>query len=646
MASTPAWHARFAWGAFALALILYPALLLHYIRANAPVFDEGEHIAAGYRYWECGDYAINPEHPPLAKLVAAAPIRNWRIQEPGWPCGTKITTNSELIGVGYRLINSDCPDPSSASQQQNEVFAGCRLINGGSSEIMLRTCRQALLVFPLLLVVTLFFAARAWFGTLAAGIAVLLGIFEPNLTAHGPLVTTDMALASTTLLTLLVAWGYARKRSWPRLLGLGFAMGLALASKHSAVLVPLIVLAVLVASELSRRVWRMLLAWTAACVLALVVLWGTYQFRFNALPGHSGPAFNTAQGIQSAGLAGKPTGWVIARAAQFHLVPESYLAGLLWVKANSTRETYFFGKQLPQGVWYYFPVAMAIKTPLPLLVLALVALASLRLWKLHRQSMAFTLAPIAAFLGAAMLTAMNLGIRHVLPIYPFLILLAAAGAAHWAGRSRPAALACAVLIFFQAISYARGYPNEIAYANEAWGGPESVHRYLGDSNVDWGQSLYLVRDHLRRRGIRDCWIAWFGMRKPQLAGIPCQALAGPMFLEAWDWEFPPPLPDRFDGTLIISSSLTNLRLFPYGSFLQRKPDDIIGAGVYVYHGSFYLPEVAAERRGARGWWYMNHNQPQKAVVELSIAVQRAHRDSLAPGIYSWARASASPTPSH
>lgn len=615
---TPAWHARFAWSAFLFALVVHTALLWHYIRANAPVFDEGEHIAAGYRYWECGDYGINPEHPPLAKLVAAAPVRNWKIEEPAWGCGSRVTTNSELIGAGYRLIN------------------------GPSSDLMLRASRQALLVFPILLMVTLFFAARAWFGPLAAGIAVLLAAFEPNLTAHGPLVTTDMALTATTLLTLFAAWGYWRKPSLPRLIWLGLAMGLALASKHSAVLVPFVVLLVFVASEPSRRLWRLLLGWLAACVLAVLVLWSAYQFRFDALPGGHGPAFDMTKAIQSAGVAGTPAGWLIAGAAKHHLVPESYLAGLLWVKTNSARETYFFGRQLPAGVWYYFPVAIAIKTPLTLLALALVGLVSPGVWRLHRRGMVFALLPAAAFLGAAIFSGMNLGIRHILPVYPFLILIASAGAADWAGRYRSAALACAVLIVFQAVSYARSYPNEIAYANEAWGGPENLHRYLGDSNVDWGQSLYLVRDYVKRHGIHDCWIAWFGMRKPQLAGVPCRALAGPMFLEAWDWELPPVLPDRFEGTVLISSTLTNLRLFPYGTFLRLRPDDTIGAGVFLFHGSFELPEIAAERRAARGWWFMNHAQPGKAVEEFRVAVEHAHDQDLVRGLYAWALQSARP----
>jgi hypothetical protein len=100
------WRGRFAWSALCLALILYPALLWRYIGANSAVFDEGMHIAAGYRYWQCADYGINPEHPPLAKLVAAAPIRHWQLGEFTGPCGTSATSNAQLLGIGYRLMNS------------------------------------------------------------------------------------------------------------------------------------------------------------------------------------------------------------------------------------------------------------------------------------------------------------------------------------------------------------------------------------------------------------------------------------------------------------------------------------------------------------------------------------------------------------
>ena len=125
------WHAVFAWTSLAFAAIAYLVLLTVYATHTSAVFDEGMHISAGYRYWQCSDYGINPEHPPLAKLVAAWPLRHWQLGEFDSACGAKVSSNMELIGDGYRLINSPYGDQ------------------------VLRRARFAVLVFPLLLLALL-----------------------------------------------------------------------------------------------------------------------------------------------------------------------------------------------------------------------------------------------------------------------------------------------------------------------------------------------------------------------------------------------------------------------------------------------------------------------------------------------------------
>src|SRR5260370_42257446 len=92
---------RLAWIVLAIGIFCQAALLWHYIHANSAVFDEGMHISAGYRYWQCGDYGINPEHPPLVKLIASIPIRHWRLGNFNSACGSHITTNFEFLGVVY-----------------------------------------------------------------------------------------------------------------------------------------------------------------------------------------------------------------------------------------------------------------------------------------------------------------------------------------------------------------------------------------------------------------------------------------------------------------------------------------------------------------------------------------------------------------
>ena len=615
----PNWHHKYAWIALFLSFLAYPILLIRYSNANTAAFDEGEHIVAGYRYWQCGDYGINPEHPPLLKLIAAFPVRHWQIGELGAPCGAKAASNFELVGDGFRLINSE------------------------HSDEILRRARLATLVFPLLLLLTVFFFTRALFGPLAAGIAALLTLFEPNLTAFGPLVLTDAAVATTTLLAVAVAWSYARKPSVLRLLLLGLALGLALGSKHSAAIVPSVLLLEFCLDYWVRRqdpmrptLTKLALGWIAACLLAVTVLWGTYQFRFNALPGVHPADLAIANQLADTGEANSLSGRLVLAAARNHLLPESYLAGLVFVRTHATRSAYFFGKELAQGVWYYFPVALTIKTTLPLLILLLLCLASRGLWRVRRSELIWIWLPVIVFLLGAMTAKINIGIRHVLPIYPFLIILASATAAWWAQRSRTAVVAVVVLLTWHAASYARSFPNEVGYANEAWGGPRQLHRYLGDSNVDVGQSLYRVRDYIAAHHIENCWIAWFGMRQPEAVGIPCRPLPRPAFLEASGKSLQPVMPDSLSGDIFVSATLTDYDIFPYVAFRQMTPDDAVDGSTLVFHGNFDMPQIAAERRTSRGWWYLIHGEPKQAIPELTAAAQQAQSPGIAHSLLAWA----------
>ena len=485
-----------------MALVVYPLLLLHYIRANSPTFDEGMHIAVGHRYWECGDYGINPEHPPLLKLMATVPLRDWQFDVYSAPCGATVTTNMQLIGTGYRLMNGPLADETLSKARKMAMF------------------------FSVVLLILIFFATRAWFGPLAAGCAALLTTFEPNLTAHGSLATTDIAVAAMTFAAVFCADRYWRKPSLGRLLLLGIALGLALASKHTAIFVPLILLLQFVAHYWFRRSGpsaqpfsRVFAAWGAACGIAVVLLWGAYQFRYSALPGHA-QAFEIAKALQDSGQSDTLFGQVITTMARFHLLPESYIAGLQYVVQNSVRASYIFGARHNTGVWYYFPVTILVKTSITILLLFVLALATSALWWTQREHVVVALIPIAVFLLSAMSSKINLGVRHILPIYPFFIVLAAAAIGHYAAHSKLAVAACAALLLFQAVSYAHSYPNEMSYANEEWGGPRNLYKYLGDSSVDWGQALCRVQDYVAAHKINDCGIAWFEARKPTGAGLP------------------------------------------------------------------------------------------------------------------------------
>lgn len=114
----------------------------------------------------------------------------------------------------------------------------------------------------------------------------------------------------------------------------------------------------------------------------------------------------------------------------------------------------------------------------------------------------------------------------------------------------------------------------------------------------------------------------------------------PAFLEATDSSLAPPLPERFGGTVFLSVTLLDYDIFPYRWFRSRKPDDVIGGDVLVFHGDFESPAVAAERRVARGWWFLNHGESKRAVEEFAAAEPYANSRGTLHSLLGWALASA------
>src|SRR5947209_4950562 len=279
--SVSSWNERrVAYVVFALCLLVLPLLRYGFLRTNTATFDEFTHLQSGYRYWQCGEFANNPEHPPLVKFLAAAPIRKWQIG--GYPtaCGTAVITSRGMdIGAAAVLFGS----PHGAE--------------------MLWKARSVLIVFPLVLLVAVFFATRSWFGDVAAAIAAVLVTVEPTLVAHGSLVTTDMAVTAMMFVSVWAAIEFVRKPSVLRMVGVGIAIGLALTAKHSALPLPFIVLGtMLVARMPGRRTAngdagisypKLLGAWALMSALAFAGLWASYGFRYAALPHETKASYDT-----------------------------------------------------------------------------------------------------------------------------------------------------------------------------------------------------------------------------------------------------------------------------------------------------------------------------------------------------------------
>jgi hypothetical protein len=574
-----------AWRTPVLAIALLALLvvqLARFVSRQSQTWDEGDHLYSGYRSLTHADYGLNPEHPPLAKMVAALP----------------------LLAMDLRV------PPLQDRYFKHEAFLGGRdFVFGNDADTILFRARMSAGMLTVLLALLAFLAAREMFGTPAAFIALVLLVFDPNLIAHGALVTTDAALSCFMLATVYAFYRYVRRPGAGRLALVGLAAGLALASKHTGVLVLVALGLLALADWLSERAnlnphafrargVRLVGALLVAGVMAVALLWAFYGFRYASRP--DGLALNPPAAQILKEVPKPHQAAILGMLARWRVLPESYLCGFADVLVmEAYYRSYLFGKAYAHGVWFYFPWAFVVKSTLAFLVLPIVvafAVATRRLAG-RREILFLTVPPLFYFL-VAMSSRMNIGVRHILPVYPFLAIAGTGALWALAQNNRKWLYATYVLLMVHVASSLHAFPSDIAYSNELWGGPSRTYRYLTDSNSDWAQQLKSLKRYLDARGTKDCWFAYFGQGTSDLRyyGIPCRAL--PTLDGFWLKEVPQ-VPAAIEGTVIISAGVLSGfetgpgTLNPYGVFETVAPTAQIDGGLFVYDGHFPIPLASA-----------------------------------------------------
>ncbi len=582
------------------------------IRQQSLSWDEGDHIFAGYMSWKNADFGINPEHPPLVKALATIPLL---------PMHLKVPASKGL-----------------ASFKDEAYFDGRDFIfgNGGEAEAdrIIFRARMAAATLSLLLGLLVFLAGREMFGDGAGLFALALVVFEPNMIAHGAYVTTDMGISCFMFASIYALYRYVKAPSVGRLIVLGVVTGLALASKHSGVLLLPFGLALILTEILwpspdtrankGKVALRLTGAFLAASTIAIVVLWAFYGFRYAARPG--GIPLSPSLAEYAQGLKGVEPHVYLAL-ARWHILPESYLYGLVDVRLISNSfSTYIFGKVYAHGVWFYFPAAFIIKSTAAFMGLLLLTGFAIATGKLRARREIFFLAiPPILYLLIATGTGLNIGARHILPMYPFLCVLIGGAALALAHSDRRWAYVVGVLLAWHVASSARAYPDYLAYSNEFWGGPANTYKYLTDSNTDWGQQLKAVKKYLNNRGVKDCWFAYFVEPSIHFSayGIPCKPL--PTADSGWT-HYQIDTPQAITGPVLISAgTLTGYEwgsnvLNPYRQFQKLKPVAFIQDGVFVYDGTFDMRFASALGHVTRASDLTAAGQLASALVEAQTAV--------------------------
>jgi hypothetical protein len=585
------------------------------IRQQSQTFDESVHLFSGYQYWQHRDFGANPEHPPLVKLVAALPLLSLNLKE------------SAVVPGPTKRGNGDAAVPF---LYQNDTDAGTML---------LRT-RMAASMFTFLLALLVLLCGHEMLGPGPALLGLALLVFDPNILAHGALVMTDIGETCFLFASVYTFYRFLKKPSISRVVICGFAVALALAAKHSGLVVTLI-LALLAISELLVRkeaigpvktregsgsfVRRaVFLASTILVIFAIgcVGLWAFYTFRYAARP--EGSVLNPTLEVFAHSLrSGLQTKFVLGF-AHAHLLPESYLWGLTDVlRGAEGRAMFLLGRVYATGQWFYFPLVFLMKSTLGLLGL-LVAFPFVAKRLGLRRELLFLVIPPIVFFGISMLSGMNLGMRHILPILPFLIMIAAATAGSLAARSKVAACAIGIAMLAHTASSLQAYPNYLTYSNEVVGGPSKTYRVMNDA--DSGQGLKQAATYLAERHVTDCWFAYrVPFIDPSWYNVPCKLM--PSGIGYRNGNLTQPFPPIIEGTILISANEAAGQawgpgeLNPYKQFFDKQPDDIIASSILVFHGSFDVSLASAANHAGRARQLLTQKQWDAALIEAQTAAQ-------------------------
>lgn len=490
----------------AALLALHAVLALDGVRDRSPTADEPLHLVAGVSYWQLDDYRLQPENGNLPMRWAAWPVvrQGARLPIEGETEAWRYTDAPRLQTL---LLYSGANDPAQ----------------------LLATARRAALVWTLALGLLVFAWARLLWGLPSGFLALTMHALSPTLLAHGPLVTSDTA-AAFFLLAACGAWWRALERPTSGRIALsGLATGGCAVAKFSVVLLPFMFAPLAVWALYRRRIgWRALIALAAANVaLPMLVIWASFGFRYTPA-GPDAPPFAQYYRLWSVTLPPDgPVRAAVLAAREWQVLPEAYLYGFTHVLAFAAERSAFLrGASSVTGWWWFFPFAFLVKSTLAELALVgtAVVVGLRRIRSGARQSaLPSGVAPLLALLlsyGAfSMASNLNIGQRHLLPMYgPLFILgsgILAAGATRvWRG------IAVGVVVL-ACLEVAVARPHFLAFFNAGVGGPSQGWRYLVDSSLDWGQDLPRVSAWLRahRRPGEPLYYSLFGAGLPSAYGI-------------------------------------------------------------------------------------------------------------------------------
>jgi hypothetical protein len=545
--------------------------------------DEAYHIAAGVSYVKYGDFRINPEQPPLIKLWVGSFL--------------------DLTGFHLQALRQF------SDKTDERTFTEVAVFRENDPDSVQRRARLAMFGLNGLLLACLGFALRRVFNAGVAAGTLLFLIIDPTVAAHLPVVMTDLPVALLSITAVVLAIRAFREWTWPDLIACSLFLGLTLTAKHSAPVMVLSVALIGTAAVLYQPVtqlrdarWRRSMKLGAVLCGALIVLWGSYFFRYTETP--LGPEMFNRTLADKIEDVNTPTYHAVLRGlSATRILPRAYVWGFAdTVHAGMEGRPYaqlIFGRvYVLNGPKYFFPAMIGLKLPIGLSLLSLGGLVLFFRKRLPPESsFAVTIMLFVAIVFLLVLAkgATYAGIRHALPAVVLLSIFAGIFA-EWVFASGPKSLKGAVILaFLLAASSAVPVMRPWEYFNE-FIGTRNAYRYFSDDGVDLGQRTKEMGEYYRKNLKRTGEIpeVSYFTSESELKGRDTEYLGGNIDRDLSRMVSP----DRSGTIFIATRSLFPSPYWDRPALREVAPAARFG-NLFIFRGKFHVPGIAASSL----YWY-------------------------------------------
>ncbi|MCL5411064.1 MAG: glycosyltransferase family 39 protein [Patescibacteria group bacterium] len=538
------------------------------ISGDSGTVDEVAHIPSGYSYDKYMDYRLNPEHPPLAKALAGFPL---------------------AVQSGIKGIKNDW-----SWNGINQWEAGWYILYeaGNNPASVLFWARLPMILLMIGLGLFLFKWASELWGRKIGLLVLLLYAFYPDVIAHGRLVTTDIAAAFGYVIAIYYFNKALLKNDHKSVVYAGIAFGVAQLLKFSSFLLfGVLLFLVIIKSILDRKetsfgieLWKNFKKYFWTCFISLIVVWIVYiPFAWRTPVGieHEVIERNLTQDPRTLPLRNF-----------LHLFESNpitrglghYILGIMLVFARVAggNATFALGHISDKSISWYFPFAWLVKTPIAIILLFFWSIVTLFISKFYKNKEKFWIAslfltPWLVYWAFTLKGSLNIGIRHLMPTVPFVLLLIGYGLNEiWKSKSKIGRYVVGALAMYLIISTLSYYPSYIGYFNEAVP-RDQRYKYLVDSSLDWGQDLLRLKKYVDNNNISQIKVDYFGGSVPSYyipQQIPWHSSYGPT--TGWI---------AVSATFYQSSKLYGEKegKWSYGWLDRYQPVAEIGGSILVFH---------------------------------------------------------------